>query len=96
MADPICDVCGQECPPNALRGMNIIAVGREQDEILNPATVRALEDGKRLTICSEYNSEWIWIHPTDPDEPRHRNRDLSNKQVEEIGERLSGWYGGEA
>jgi hypothetical protein len=51
MSDPVCRVCGQECPPKSLRGKKLNAcVNRTQEEILNPATVRALEGGKRVTL----------------------------------------------
>lgn len=94
MSDPVCGVCGEQVPPKTLRGKNLDAgVTREQEELLTPALVRALADGKRLTLCHDRDSNWVWVHPTDADAPAHRDRNLSTRQVDRMADRLDGWYG---
>lgn len=83
MSKPMCDVCGAECAPSALRGHNG-AVGRHQLELINPAIATELAAGKRLVICQEPDSPWFWIHPVDADVPRHRDRSLSTEQAEHL------------
>lgn len=86
MAKPTCEVCGQQCEPKTLHGMKVDAVGRNQQEFLSVPMLEELAEGKRLTVCQEPSGGWLWIHPTDADEPRHRNRRLSSGQVEALAE----------